>query len=484
ADATGLDYYNARYYDPVVGRFISADTVQGNMAGMDPYDYVGGNPETFTDPTGNFKGVYYGGGSDIAPPPTPPGVEAGPEGGSGDSPAAPPEPNVLSDPTATSGNTTYTFDPTTGNLEVQTTMNDGSVLWVGYMPGDSGYEDVFHRFSDLMDANDKHLGVNSVMLGHTTTSPQDPPPTKPGGSGQQPPSGGKPPTAPGGACSFTPDTQVTTDHGQQAIGSLHEGDKVQAYNPKTGKMESEPVLHVWKNTDHDLVDLTITTTKQAANGKTAQKSEVLHTTSEHPFLTTEQGFVPAGSLHKGMHIMRADGGIGTVTDAKVVPGTKVMYNLEVAQDHTFTVGDGQWVVHNQCSSQDHSDLRRNLRPDIRWYQQAHHKIPCELRDHGLVSQAGYSGNKFNSAKNGIGLPTNAFHSARDNLPQHLGSHPRYNSAVESMLDNALDDLWETFGTTADIPEGVAANVLENIMDDIGLSIQRAGGGCTIEDVFG
>jgi len=24
----------------------------------------------------------------------------------------------------------------------------------------------------------------------------------------------------------------------------------------------------------------------------------------------------------------------------------VMYNLEVAQDHTFTVGDGQWVVHN------------------------------------------------------------------------------------------------------------------------------------------
>jgi len=25
-----------------------------------------------------------------------------------------------------------------------------------------------------------------------------------------------------------------------------------------------------------------------------------------------------------------------------------MYNLEVAQDHTFTVGTGQWVVHNEC----------------------------------------------------------------------------------------------------------------------------------------
>src|SRR5258708_24546675 len=31
-----------------------------------------------------------------------------------------------------------------------------------------------------------------------------------------------------------------------------------------------------------------------------------------------------------------------------MPGTQVMYNLEVAQDHTFTVGDGQWVVHNTC----------------------------------------------------------------------------------------------------------------------------------------
>jgi RHS repeat-associated protein len=28
---TGLDYYNARYYDPVVGVFLSADTVQGNL---------------------------------------------------------------------------------------------------------------------------------------------------------------------------------------------------------------------------------------------------------------------------------------------------------------------------------------------------------------------------------------------------------------------------------------------------------------------
>jgi hypothetical protein len=26
-----------------------------------------------------------------------------------------------------------------------------------------------------------------------------------------------------------------------------------------------------------------------------------------------------------------------------------MYNLEVQRDHTFVVGVGQWVVHNECS---------------------------------------------------------------------------------------------------------------------------------------
>ncbi len=60
---TGLDYYGARYYDPVVGRFLSVDTVQGNMQGRDPYAYVGGNPETFSDPSGQRYAPPPGGGS-------------------------------------------------------------------------------------------------------------------------------------------------------------------------------------------------------------------------------------------------------------------------------------------------------------------------------------------------------------------------------------------------------------------------------------
>jgi len=111
-------------------------------------------------------------------------------------------------------------------------------------------------------------------------------------------------------------------------------------------MELQPILHVWINQDHDLVDLTITTQTKGLHGKSATTSEVVHTNQKHPFLTTEHGFVPVKQITVGMHVVRADGSIGLITRWTIVPGVKMMYNLEVAQDHTFTVGDGQWVVHN------------------------------------------------------------------------------------------------------------------------------------------
>src|SRR6185312_5023072 len=77
--ATGLDYYNARYYDPVAGQFVSADTVDD---GFNRYGYVHGNPATYTDPTGHR--LYLGGGdssTSYTPPPPPTGGSG--TGGSG-----------------------------------------------------------------------------------------------------------------------------------------------------------------------------------------------------------------------------------------------------------------------------------------------------------------------------------------------------------------------------------------------------------------
>jgi RHS repeat-associated protein len=50
----GLDYYNARYYDPSLGRFISPDSITpGGPQGLNRYSYVMNNPIRYNDPTGH-----------------------------------------------------------------------------------------------------------------------------------------------------------------------------------------------------------------------------------------------------------------------------------------------------------------------------------------------------------------------------------------------------------------------------------------------
>jgi RHS repeat-associated protein len=56
-DGTGLLYYNARYYDPALGTFISPDTLvpdPGLVLDYNRYMYVRGNPLRYTNPSGHY----------------------------------------------------------------------------------------------------------------------------------------------------------------------------------------------------------------------------------------------------------------------------------------------------------------------------------------------------------------------------------------------------------------------------------------------
>ena len=57
---TGLYYFHARYYDPVIGRFISADAIVQSYTDpqtLNRYSYVRNNPLIYTDPSGYFFGI-------------------------------------------------------------------------------------------------------------------------------------------------------------------------------------------------------------------------------------------------------------------------------------------------------------------------------------------------------------------------------------------------------------------------------------------
>jgi hypothetical protein len=63
-------------------------------------------------------------------------------------------------------------------------------------------------------------------------------------------------------------------------------------------------------------------------------------------LAVDRGWVQAGDLHVGEQVVRLHGSTNTVAAVRVVPGQADMYNLTVANDHTYAVGDDQAVVHN------------------------------------------------------------------------------------------------------------------------------------------
>jgi RHS repeat-associated protein len=57
---TGLYYYRARYYEPLLGRFISEDPIGFAAGDTNLYRYVNNNPTNYTDPTGELAQVAGG----------------------------------------------------------------------------------------------------------------------------------------------------------------------------------------------------------------------------------------------------------------------------------------------------------------------------------------------------------------------------------------------------------------------------------------
>jgi len=64
ANDFGLLFFNARWVDPQLGRFVQADTiVPGGVQGLDRYAYANNSPIKYTDPTGHDPSNQCGGNS-------------------------------------------------------------------------------------------------------------------------------------------------------------------------------------------------------------------------------------------------------------------------------------------------------------------------------------------------------------------------------------------------------------------------------------
>jgi hypothetical protein len=133
--------------------------------------------------------------------------------------------------------------------------------------------------------------------------------------------------------SFSEDTTVVTTEGDIPISELEVGDTVVAYDETTGETGEYEITDTISHEDPIIVHLTI-------NG------ELIETTPEHPFYTSEGEWINAGELEVGELIYSLDGEFGAVESVVFVADPQQMYNLTVDEAHTFFVGDGEWLVHN------------------------------------------------------------------------------------------------------------------------------------------
>lgn len=220
-------------------------------------------------------------------------------------------------------------------------------------------------------------------------------------------------------CSFSAETSVSTSNGLVPISSIKPGEMVLAHSEILGKTGYYTVTAAFAHVDTDILTLTI-------------GQEVLETTPAHPFYVGGD-WVPAADLAVGDAVASAAGETAVIHRIVRSTRTEMMYNLTVAEAHTYFVGSGKYLVHNACSR----ILRNRLSTptwgsDGRW--QAHHIIPGQWEDHPFVVRAKKGGWDIDGAQNGIALPVSDADAKRLGLTKHLGSHPGYSGTVERELD--------------------------------------------------
>ncbi len=181
----GLLYYGARWYDPLADQFVSADSVQGDPSGMNPYGYVAGNPETFVDPTGqriadicdedpedcDTNANSRENQGTIGP------YRAPTNGLPPDEGSIPSSAVVVPEVTVALGDTTFTLDEGTNMITEETIGPNGEPEFTTITPNDPNYLATMDEMEALQDGGFPDEGANTTAQGLSDENPSTSPPT-------------------------------------------------------------------------------------------------------------------------------------------------------------------------------------------------------------------------------------------------------------------------------------------------------------------
>lgn len=150
---------------------------------------------------------------------------------------------------------------------------------------------------------------------------------------------------------FAEDTAVLMADGtSRAIQDVAVGDEVMAFNAETGTNEAAKVSRTFV---HEDVETLVVRTEQGE----------VTTTATHPFYVEGRGFTPAGELHEGDRLRTPDGDQVVVQSIQFTGRRQTVYNIEVEGLHNYHVATeaGTWVlVHNSCTWDDNVSRWRDV----------------------------------------------------------------------------------------------------------------------------
>jgi hypothetical protein len=149
-----------------------------------------------------------------------------------------------------------------------------------------------------------------------------------------------------GSC-FVAGTLIQTAEGAAPIESIPVGALVLARPEAGGALAWKPVLRTFARVAPALVELRV------GGGATTDTVDV---TPEHRLETTARGWVQADELVPGSdELVDAEGAALPLVSAASLPGAVAVYNLEVADFHTYFVGAHAVWAHNTCAPQANPD---------------------------------------------------------------------------------------------------------------------------------
>ena len=137
---------------------------------------------------------------------------------------------------------------------------------------------------------------------------------------------------------FVGDTEVAVSEGLRRIDEIAVGDKVVCRDEVRQQTRLCEVARVFETENWRILTIHVVDDRG--------KQEQIGTTENHRFFVDGAGWMEAGKLQPGDRLVGSSGGMVNIVKSELSTKAETTYNLEVADAHTYFVGEARVLVHN------------------------------------------------------------------------------------------------------------------------------------------